>query len=539
MQPADGRHATVAVWEVVGGIDKGGILVRKGKEITSQAEEARLATGALVEELELDGERLRYRRLDQSGPATGWVSIRIVGKDLLAVTERAKAKAKAVAEACDASNGLKASGDNIDSGKAGQAGHGSSPPRIWAVSDIHTDYDENLQRLKALSSYRNDILLLAGDVSHKPNRLRETLQVLREKFAEVFFCPGNHDLWLSPGTKRKPEEADNCADSLEKLALVERICAEEKVRTKPACVGGVVVVPMLSWYEAGFDTDPDIPDPEILPVEKQGTDFVACKWPDGLSPMDGSLARHFDSLNSDEIPEEAAGGAPVVSFSHFLPRRELLPEKRFLFYPNLPKMVGSMSLGERVERLSPRVHVFGHTHYGWSAELDGTTYVQAAVAYPQERTSRGFSLALTDPDGVQASPPALVFDGSAEPGRIPAYSAFWSGYYTKHPRCPSDLRWIYGEKRTGKDVLPALRAVVASGAPVDLEAILRNMLLPGDSVEVSGLESQNGKVLNGKTGLITKYVDESGRFEVSFGKGNVASLRRENLAKKVPSWTGV
>ena len=31
-------------------------------------------------------------------------------------------------------------------------------------------------------------------------------------------------------------------------------------------------------------------------------------------------------------------GHPIISFSHFLPRIELIPEKRFLYYPNLPKV---------------------------------------------------------------------------------------------------------------------------------------------------------------------------------------------------------
>jgi hypothetical protein len=46
-------------------------------------------------------------------------------------------------------------------------------------------------------------------------------------------------------------------------------------------------------------------------------------------------------------------------------RLELLPEKRFLFFPNLAKVVGSTLLGERVEALRPDVHIFGHTHFGW------------------------------------------------------------------------------------------------------------------------------------------------------------------------------
>jgi len=72
-----------ARWEVIGGADKGGILVRTGQELKSPAASGRLSTGAIVEELALVGERLQYRLAQGSGPHEGWVSIRITSKDLL------------------------------------------------------------------------------------------------------------------------------------------------------------------------------------------------------------------------------------------------------------------------------------------------------------------------------------------------------------------------------------------------------------------------------------------------------------------------
>jgi len=76
------------IWEIVGGADKGGILVREGEDVKAKATEDRLSTGALVEEIELKGERLNYKRLSGTGPAEGWISIKLPGKDLAVKTDK-------------------------------------------------------------------------------------------------------------------------------------------------------------------------------------------------------------------------------------------------------------------------------------------------------------------------------------------------------------------------------------------------------------------------------------------------------------------
>ncbi|CAE8638575.1 unnamed protein product, partial [Polarella glacialis] len=70
-------------WKVVGGADKGGIVVRAGRALTSAQLPERLATGAVVQELQLEGERLKYSRLSGDGPQMGWVSLRLKDKELL------------------------------------------------------------------------------------------------------------------------------------------------------------------------------------------------------------------------------------------------------------------------------------------------------------------------------------------------------------------------------------------------------------------------------------------------------------------------
>ena len=53
-------------------------------------------------------------------------------------------------------------------------------------------------RCEALSNntYRDDVLILAGDISDDQSVLRSTFEIVVQKFKHVFFVPGNHDLWV-------------------------------------------------------------------------------------------------------------------------------------------------------------------------------------------------------------------------------------------------------------------------------------------------------------------------------------------------------
>lgn len=69
------------MWKIVGGSGKGGLLVRTGEDLTS-ALAGRLATGALVEEIQRKGSRLHFRLFSGLGPWEGWITLTLHGKVL-------------------------------------------------------------------------------------------------------------------------------------------------------------------------------------------------------------------------------------------------------------------------------------------------------------------------------------------------------------------------------------------------------------------------------------------------------------------------
>lgn len=64
-------------WIVVGGHDTGGLIVRSGESLQSQAVTTRLSFGARVKCLQVSGKRLHFQKLQGQGPAHGWVSLEL------------------------------------------------------------------------------------------------------------------------------------------------------------------------------------------------------------------------------------------------------------------------------------------------------------------------------------------------------------------------------------------------------------------------------------------------------------------------------
>lgn len=238
--------------------------------------------------------------------------------------------------------------------------------RVFAVSDIHVDYAENLAWILNLDGeqYANDVLILAGDVTDKMLLLEQVFTSLAESFKAVLFVPGNHELWVQ-------EEGFDC--SLNKFEAIAELCKSCGVHADVLEMSDISFVPLYSWYDFSFG-EPD------RHLRRAWRDFRACSWPAHL-PESQDVTEYFLNLN---IPKLATQNKTVISFSHFLPRIDVMPagipEKRRNVYP----VLGSDSLGVQVKQLNPTIHVYGHSHVNQAIELDDIHYVNNAFAYPSE-----------------------------------------------------------------------------------------------------------------------------------------------------------
>lgn len=104
----------------------------------------------------------------------------------------------------------------------------------------------------------------------------------------------------------------------------------------------------------------------------------------------GELDIYFAGLNGDCVRPDSGR---VLTFPHFLPRRDLLPDPAQLRFKGLPKVAGSAVVEQQLRALGSEVHVFGHSHIPWDETIDGVRYLQHPLGYPQERRGRAYALA--------------------------------------------------------------------------------------------------------------------------------------------------
>lgn len=88
---------------------------------------------------------------------------------------------------------------------------------------------------------------------------------------------------------------------------------------------------------------------------------------------------------------------------------------------------------------------------------------------------------------------------------------------------------VHASAPSGTAATPLDPGMAAAAAAASAAVAAAAPLKPGDRVEVHGLQSAAGKPLNGKTGMIIKFAEDKGRFQVELGLANVQSLKPENL----------
>jgi predicted phosphodiesterase len=325
--------------------------------------------------------------------------------------------------------------------------------RVFCLSDLHTDHVDNMKWLSRKLSHSKltpskDLIIVAGDISHDMETLRQSMKLLLQK-AQVLFVPGNHEAWVD---RRSSDDHDkhhhhrhhhdhdhHHPTSFDKLRQVYQTCQEMGVHTQPLLIGATSphplwIIPLESWYDGTLSFRESLcHDFDAWPW----ADFKRCVWENPNFPPDPSLGvnrgqlpvglvEYFLHKNRpllqhnplDDLlllePNNASNhlsSTGIMTVSHFLPNVQTLPDWKDLDSPifkdewfnhgaggmsaKFAKVAGSWLLDEQIRQLlvpaSPatiprhHVHIFGHSHRPKDLVHNGIRYIHNPLGKPRER----------------------------------------------------------------------------------------------------------------------------------------------------------
>ncbi|HEV7470498.1 MAG TPA: metallophosphoesterase [Pseudonocardia sp.] len=271
------------------------------------------------------------------------------------------------------------------------------PARLLAVSDLHVRYPENRSLAEDLHpTDPGDWLIVAGDVAERVDDTLGTLAVLAQRFAQVIWVPGNHELWTRTkdpvdlrGEHRYRHLVERCRD----LAV---LTPEDPFPIWRGEGGPVTVAPLFLLYDYSF-----------LP---EGTTTVA----EGLEAAykAGVVCTDEHLLHPDPYPSREAWCAARVEYSE---KRlaEIDPElptvlvnhwpmtrlpTRVLRYPEFALWCGTTATADWHVRYRASTVVYGHLHIPRVLHEDGVRFVEASLGYPREWKPREerYGMPVTD-----------------------------------------------------------------------------------------------------------------------------------------------
>lgn len=268
--------------------------------------------------------------------------------------------------------------------------------RLALTSDLHVEHHPEVvtliaERVRALAP---DVLVVAGDVTPHLATLEAALRELARASPRLLFVPGNHDLWMLPGTPSSRER-------------YERALPEACARAGVGCVGrepieidGVAFVGVTGWYDYSL-RNRALDGTFTLDDYRRGAwgrlrwnDKLRVSWPgdDGVELDDPAIcAAQVVSL---ERQLDAAGARPTVVVTHHLPLAELVTSRGEPPWDFINGFMGSARLGEAMRRAAGVRHaVCGHTHFRKRATVDGAggafTVETSPIGYPREYARMG------------------------------------------------------------------------------------------------------------------------------------------------------
>ena len=254
--------------------------------------------------------------------------------------------------------------------------------KLYAISDIHVGFKQNLIAIAELSERRADWLILCGDVGDTLEQVELALRLLNQKFAQLIWVPGNHELWTVP----RKSGLSGVARYEALVALCRRhgvLTPEDPYPIWQGEGGPHLLAPLFVLYDYSFRPD-HIPIDQAVAWARASE--VLCTDEALIHPTpyegvgDWCAARVLESEKRltqalTETPH------PSILIAHFplLQKHAILPR-----IPRFMVWCGTRRTEDWHRRFRARVVISGHLHIPCTRYVDGVRFEEVSLGYPDQ-----------------------------------------------------------------------------------------------------------------------------------------------------------
>jgi 3',5'-cyclic AMP phosphodiesterase CpdA len=261
-----------------------------------------------------------------------------------------------------------------------------SRPTVQAVGDLHLERAENRALLEALRPRDpEDWLIVCGDVADGIELVEWGLTLMRERFAQVIWVPGNHELLAdrdAPDELRGERRYRGLVEACRRLGVVT---PEDPFPIWEGPDGPVRIAPLFLLYDYTFGANVAPTPAEAMRLAHEAG--VVCVDEFLLDPApfptreDWCRAR----VAQTEVRLEEESPLPTVLANHFPLTVE---PTRVLRHPEFAQWCGTTLSADWHHRFGTAVVVYGHLHIPRTTWQDGVRFEEVSLGYPREWQAR-------------------------------------------------------------------------------------------------------------------------------------------------------
>ncbi|MEM8813686.1 MAG: metallophosphoesterase [Pseudomonadota bacterium] len=266
--------------------------------------------------------------------------------------------------------------------------------RLFAISDLHLDSPSNFEAFAALPAFPEDWIIVAGDLASRFDRLEAGFAHLSDRFAQVIWVPGNHDLWTSPARKETEPGGVARYERVINLARQYGVLTPEdpyRVWPHPAPDGRTILLaPLFLLYDYSFRPDHIALD-DVVDWAREFRNVCADETYLQPDPFKSRVDWCHDRLRQTEARLSPLVGEDVATIliNHWPLRADLVRIPRI---PRFTPWCGTVLTHDWHSRFKATCVVTGHLHTRRTDRIGGTRFEEVSLGYPiQWKSERGIA----------------------------------------------------------------------------------------------------------------------------------------------------